>query len=93
MPDYDFLGVMPFIATALCAFAFGAGWLLAKILKAGPAEQHSLMFGLGMNNNGAGLVLASLALADHPRAICRRQSDLRLGIQPKSFMNRGCGGR
>jgi BASS family bile acid:Na+ symporter len=25
------------------------------------------MFGLGMNNNGTGLVLASLALADHPR--------------------------
>ena len=24
------------------------------------------MFGLGMNNNGAGLVLASLTLSDHP---------------------------
>ena len=24
------------------------------------------MFGLGMNNNGTGLVLASMALADHP---------------------------
>jgi len=27
------------------------------------------MFGLGMNNNGTGLVLASLALADHPRVL------------------------
>ena len=26
----------------------------------------SLMFGLGMNNNGAELVLASLELPDHP---------------------------
>lgn len=69
MPDYDFLAVMLFIATALCAAAFGAGWLLAKLLKAGPAERIALMFGLGMNNNGAGLVLASLALADHPRAM------------------------
>src|SRR4051795_7091409 len=29
----------------------------------------SLMFGLGMNNNGTGLVMASLALADHPRVL------------------------
>lgn len=27
------------------------------------------MYGLGMNNNGTGLVLASLALADHPRVM------------------------
>ena len=27
------------------------------------------MFGLGMNNNGTGLVLASMALADHPRVL------------------------
>ena len=27
------------------------------------------MFGLGMNNNGAGLVLASMALAHHPQVL------------------------
>jgi hypothetical protein len=27
------------------------------------------MFGLGMNNNGTGLVLASLALANHPKVM------------------------
>jgi hypothetical protein len=27
------------------------------------------MFGLGMNNNGTGLVMASMALADHPRVL------------------------
>jgi hypothetical protein len=31
--------------------------------------QASLMFGLGMNNNGTGLVLASMALADYPRVM------------------------
>jgi hypothetical protein len=35
----------------------------------GPDKQASLMFGLGMNNNGTGLVLASLALADHPKVM------------------------
>lgn len=68
-PDYDFLAVMLVIAAALCAVAFGAGWLLAQLLKVGRAEQMSLMFGLGMNNNGTGLVLAAMALADHPRAM------------------------
>lgn len=68
-PDYDFLAVMLVIAAGLCTGAFCAGWLLARMLKAGRAEQMSLMFGLGMNNNGTGLVLASMALADHPRAM------------------------
>ena len=27
------------------------------------------MFALGMNNNGTGLVLASMAMADHPRVM------------------------
>jgi BASS family bile acid:Na+ symporter len=27
------------------------------------------MFGLGMNNNGTGLVLVSMALADHPQVM------------------------
>jgi bile acid:Na+ symporter, BASS family len=31
------------------------------------SETVSLVFGLGMNNNGTGLVLASVALADHPQ--------------------------
>lgn len=68
-PDYDFLAVMFVIAVSLCAATFGAGWLLSRTLRVGRAEQMSLMFGLGMNNNGTGLVLASMALADHPRAM------------------------
>jgi BASS family bile acid:Na+ symporter len=65
-PDLDFLLTSLGIAIALCVLAFGSGWVLARPLRADPAQRASLMFGLGMNNNGAGLVLASVALADHP---------------------------
>lgn len=68
-PDYDFLAVMVMIAAALCGAAFSAGWSVSRLLGAGPAEQTSLMFGLGMNNNGTGLVLASMALPHYPRAM------------------------
>jgi predicted Na+-dependent transporter len=47
--------------------AFAVGWLVSWFLRATPAQRTSMMFGLGMNNNGTGLVLASMALADHPR--------------------------
>ena len=33
------------------------------------AERVSLMYGLGMNNNGTGLVLASLVLVSYPRVM------------------------
>src|SRR5262245_13079799 len=65
-PDPDFLAVTLSITIALCGLAFGAGWLIAKLWRVDPEKQTSLMFGLGMNNNGTGLVLASLALANHP---------------------------
>ena len=68
-PDLDFLAVTLAIVVSLCGLAFAAGWLLARLLKATPAERTSLMFGLGMNNNGTGLVLASMALAGHPRVM------------------------
>jgi BASS family bile acid:Na+ symporter len=32
-------------------------------------DSTALMYGLGMNNNGTGLVLASLALAAYPRVM------------------------
>ncbi len=68
-PDPDFLAVTVVIVVALCVLAFGAGWLVSRLLRATPAQRTSLMFGLGMNNNGTGLVLASMALADHPRVM------------------------
>src|SRR5207253_1592302 len=68
-PDWDFLAVILAVVAALCVLAFAAGWLVARLLKADLPRQVSLMFGLGMNNNGTGLVLASMALAGHPRVL------------------------
>ncbi len=68
-PDPDFLVVTLGIVVTLCVLAFAAGWSISWLLKATPAQRTSLMFGLGMNNNGTGLVLASMALADHPRVM------------------------
>ncbi len=65
-PDPDFILVIALITTTLCTLAFGAGYLISKIFKTGKAEMSALMFGLGMNNNGGALVLASMALKDHP---------------------------
>jgi BASS family bile acid:Na+ symporter len=68
-PDWDFLAVTLAIVIALCVFAFGSGWYLGQVLQVDPAQRASLMFGLGMNNNGAGLVLASMAFAHHPQVL------------------------
>jgi BASS family bile acid:Na+ symporter len=65
-PDWDFLAVTLAIVVSLCLLAFTSGWLVARSLAVDFGEQVSLMFGLGMNNNGTGLVLASMTLAAHP---------------------------
>jgi BASS family bile acid:Na+ symporter len=68
-PDWDFLLIVVGVAVALCAAAFAAGWAVARWLGADDRQERSLMFGLGMNNNGTGLVLAAAALAALPEAI------------------------
>ena len=65
-PDVDFLAVTLTITLLLCVVAFLTGWLIAYLRNADSADRISLMFGLGMNNNGTGLVLAAMTLADHP---------------------------
>lgn len=67
--DYDFLAVTLAITTGLCVTAFSSGYGLSRLFKVDEAERVSLMYGLGMNNNGTGLVLASLALAAYPRVM------------------------
>jgi BASS family bile acid:Na+ symporter len=64
-PDWDFLAVTATITALMCAGAFATGWLLARLFHSERRDQIALIFGLGMNNNGTGLVLASVALADH----------------------------
>ncbi len=68
-PDLDFLAVTLGITLLLCVVAFLAGWVIARLQKSNQTDQIALMFGLGMNNNGTGLVLASMALADHPQVL------------------------
>jgi bile acid:Na+ symporter, BASS family len=68
-PDWDFLIAIVGVTGTLCLIAFGSGWALGRLLDVDGPARTSLMFGLGMNNNGTGLVLASIALADHPRVL------------------------
>ena len=65
--DLDFLTVTFGITAGLCVVSFATGDWLSRLFNVGDAERVSLMYGLGMSNNGTGLVLASLALAPYPR--------------------------
>jgi BASS family bile acid:Na+ symporter len=66
-PDFDLFAIILAIVVILCLAAFISGYLLARLFRVVRNETVSLMFGLGMKNNGTGLVLASMALADHPQ--------------------------
>ncbi|TKB70591.1 MAG: Na+-dependent transporter [Nitrospira sp.] len=67
--DYDFLAVTLAITAGLCVTAFSSGYGLSRLFKVDEADRVSLMYGLGMNNNGTGLVLASLVLGSYPRVM------------------------
>jgi BASS family bile acid:Na+ symporter len=69
LPDWDYLGIILATTIAVCGVAFLAGWLVSKVFKTNKADKASLMFSLGMNNNGTGLVLAAAALFDHPQVM------------------------
>ncbi|ATQ68218.1 MULTISPECIES: bile acid:sodium symporter [Methylosinus] len=68
-PDADFLALVAVVIGLLCVVGFGSGLLISTLLGASRNDTASLMFALGMNNNGSGLVLASVALADHPQVM------------------------
>ncbi|WP_347985957.1 bile acid:sodium symporter [Methylomonas sp. AM2-LC] len=68
-PDYDYLLLILVVVTSLCIAAFASGHWLANYFNADRNSKIALMFGLGMNNNGTGLVLASVALVDHPQVL------------------------
>jgi BASS family bile acid:Na+ symporter len=68
-PDWGFLAVALVVAVGMCVLAFAAGWALARLLRAEEGQRTALMFGLGLNNNGTGLVLASVALSRLPGVI------------------------
>jgi BASS family bile acid:Na+ symporter len=68
-PDWDFLGVVMVYVTGLCTVTFTAGYVLARVFRADRGQRVALIYGLGMNNNGTGLVLASLTLGSKPMVI------------------------
>lgn len=68
-PDWDFLAVMLVIVVAMCCLGFAAGHAVGWMTGADRAQRASLMFGLGMTNNGTGLVIASGALSRFPAVV------------------------
>jgi BASS family bile acid:Na+ symporter len=68
-PDWDFLAAVFVTVAGLCVLAFGTGWAVSWWAGADGPRRASLVFGLGMNNNGTGLVLAAVGLADHPEVV------------------------
>jgi BASS family bile acid:Na+ symporter len=67
--DRDFLAVILTVVVGMCVLAFTAGWLLGRLFRVELPQRISLMFGLGMNNNGTGLVLATVALSRFPHVM------------------------
>jgi BASS family bile acid:Na+ symporter len=65
-PDADLLAMVLAVTVWLCLVMFGAGWFLACVLRLERARQAPLIFGLGMNNNGTGLVVAATAMQGYP---------------------------
>lgn len=68
-PDIDFVVMCLAIVTILCVLGFWTGNIISQLIRSTEPEKASLMFGLGMNNNGTGLVLASISLSDHPEVM------------------------
>jgi BASS family bile acid:Na+ symporter len=65
-PDWDFLSVVVVAALGMCALTFVSGYAVGRVLRVDQPQRAALMYGMGMNNNGTGLVLASLALGSRP---------------------------
>lgn len=65
-PDWDYLSAMLVIVTLMCGAGFAAGAAVGRAWRADRPRRAALMFGLGMNNNGTGLVIAAGALAHMP---------------------------
>jgi BASS family bile acid:Na+ symporter len=68
-PDWDFLAVTLGITVGFCIATYCSGWWLGRLLRGDGSSCTALMFGLGMSNNGSGLVLAATALAGQPRVM------------------------
>jgi BASS family bile acid:Na+ symporter len=68
-PDWDFLVAVIVAVLGMCALTFSIGYTIGCLFGADHKQRVALMFGMGMNNNGTGLVLASVALSSRPVAV------------------------
>jgi len=68
-PDWDFVAMLLTAVAALCVLNFTAGWVVSRLLGTDPAQRAALVYSLGMNNNGTGLVLAAATLGAYPRIL------------------------
>lgn len=68
-PDWDLLAVMGLIVLLMCGAGFLAGALVGRLCGVDRSQRTALMFGLGMTNNGTGLVVAAGALAHMPAVL------------------------
>lgn len=62
----DFVTMIVLAIMILCVLSFLSGWLIPRLLRIPRDEKIALAFGVGMNNNGTGLVLAAAYMGDSP---------------------------
>lgn len=67
-PDRGVLVLVLLLSTVLCVVNFGSSALLAQVGRLDRASRISLLLGVGMRNNGAGLVLVATAMP-HPEIV------------------------
>jgi BASS family bile acid:Na+ symporter len=58
-PNWGFVGLAGGLAMTLCSLRYAGGYLLGRWMRAPAADTTSMVYGMGMNNNGSALVLAS----------------------------------
>jgi BASS family bile acid:Na+ symporter len=68
-PDWDFVLLVSLAVVIVCCSTFATGWGLSRLLGVDPPQRASLVYGLGMNNNGTGLVLAATVLSGSPHML------------------------
>jgi BASS family bile acid:Na+ symporter len=68
-PSWSFLVLAAALCALLCALMFVAAGLLAGRLHLDRARRIALCYGMGMRNNGAGLVLVGTIFRDYPEVM------------------------
>ncbi|WP_235276907.1 bile acid:sodium symporter family protein [Methylacidiphilum kamchatkense] len=68
-PDTDFFLLIGIVVFLLCLIRFHAGQWIGALFHFGEPTKRSLIYALGMNNNGMGLVLSNAVVGNQPSII------------------------